>query len=241
MELYETYVEENNSFEFVKASSKNRKKHFVSTFIKILDGAYIITFPTDGKERCKIKAGEKAFLNIYTTEGIFNLPTQVVQIADECIKVRLIDTVVLSQRRQYARVDIMVPMRIKVDLDRKTNVYDVVTKNMCAQGVSFELNSPLDGFGKTQVKFMVKNRLIQTFCALAYCNKIYSAQNEEEQDIYSCGLHFTSINQLNANFLAKECFSYEMYKKKEKYDAQMRPDKEKEPQVTIDIDGKMVL
>lgn len=241
MELYETYVEENNSFEFVKAGSKNRKKHYISTFVKILDGAYIITYPKDGAERCKIKAGEKASLNIYTTEGIFNLPCQVVQMADECLKVRLIDTVVLSQRRQYARVGITVPMRIKVDLDRKTNVYDVVTKNICAQGVNFELNSPLDGFGKTQVKFMMSNRLIQTFASLAYCNKIYVAQNEYEKDIYSCGLHFTSINQQNANFLAKECFSYEMHKKKEKYDADMRSNKEKEPQVTIDIDGKMVL
>ncbi len=241
MELYKNYVEENSTFEFVRAGSKNRKKHFISTFIKILDDAYIITFPKDGDELCKIKAGEKASLHIYTTEGIFNLPCQVVQIADECLKVRLIDTVILSQRRQYARVDIMVPMRIKIDLDRKTSVYDVVTKNMCAQGVNFVLNSPLDGFGRTQVKFMVKNRLIQTFASLAYCNKIYTAQNEFEEDIYSCGLHFTSIDRQNANFLAKACFAYEMNKKKEEYDALFHPEKEKEPQVTIDIDGKMVL
>lgn len=238
MEFHELYTVENAKFEFVVSKSKKNKERYVSTFIKILDDAYIVSIPKLNGKSPKLSLGKKVHLLLYTPEGVFDLGCTVAQIAKECIKVRLTDGVVHTQRRQYARVPINVDMRLKIDEGKKTFVHDVRTINLCAQGTNFNLNTMLESYGKMQVKFTFKNRLIQTFARLAYCNLVYKAQNEEEQDVYSCGIYFTSINHQNSNFLAKECFMYEVDKKKAKYED---PNAKKGPMVTIDADGIMTL
>lgn len=239
MEFYELYTKENAKFEFVINKSKTKKERYVSTFIKILDDAYVISTPKLNNKSPKLSLGQKVHLHLYTPEGIFNLSCAVAQIAKECIKVRLTDGVIHSQRRQFARVPISVPMRIKIDEGKKTFVYDVETNNMCAQGTNFHIDTMLENYGKMQVKFTYKNRLIQTFARLAYCNLVYKAKSENEQNIYSCGIYFTSINHQNANFLAKECFMYEINKKKSKNDE--TDNTPKMPTVTIDENGIMTL
>ena len=64
--------------------------------------------------------------------------------------------------------------------------------------------------------------------------RIYKAKDETEKDLYSCGIYFTSINHQNANFLAKECFMYEINKKKAKNED---PEAPKAPTVAIDENG----
>lgn len=205
MEDLQKYTAVNKPLQIIKINKAGMKEHYNSTFCKTGEDYYLISTPKIGNETGVLRKGENINLYLYTSEGIYNLKCSVLECYEKYYKISFPKNIQRAQRREFIRVNMRIPMQVVVEGNSGTRFYEIVTSNISARGVGFDVNGKITQLEKISVKFTLKGRIITTYAELVYCKE----RKFKTGPRYSVALNFTSVSQTDIDFIVKECFAFQ--------------------------------
>lgn len=212
-DIYQKYDEFKN-FEIL-FKGYDDEIHKVSGKVRAIESSNIIVYTSKKKNRfTDIPEGASIKVYVYTENGIYTADSKII-FSEDYDEDHVIYTIDYpshsrhSQRREYFRADMNVPLKVTIVKDILSGISDTInvrSRDVCGNGVSFISEHKIPRHEEIFVSLEFPEKIIETSAKLVYTRE----KESHGKMYYVTALHFTTITPRNIDFIVKKCFLYQL-------------------------------
>ena len=215
-DIYQNY-DEFKKFEIVYRGSDSETHKIRGKVHSIGDSSITIYSSIEKQHAVQLPDGTMVKVYVYTENGVYYADSSVISTAkDEKYVVYMLTYPVNnqhSQRREYFRADMRVPVTVSVVRNVLTGSRDVFTvdsKDICGNGISFVVEDEIKNYEDIVLTIQFSDKIIETNARI-----VYSKSKEiRGMKYYTYALTFTNITAENTDYIVKKCFLHQLKLKK---------------------------
>lgn len=211
-DIYQQY-DEFKKFE-IRFRDFNDEPHKIKGKVHSITSSAITVYSSIDKQKAiDIPVGTEVKVYVYTNNGVYYADSKILStVKDEKFIVYMLTYPVNnkhSQRREFFRADVSVPLTVKVVkdiLNAQTDTFEVNSRDLCGNGISFVTDYEIKDYEEIFISIQFPEKVIETSARLVYTK----VKQVNDENMYTYALTFIGIANRDIDFIVKKCFLHQL-------------------------------
>ena len=211
-DIYKQY-DEFKKFEIVFRGQDNEIHKVRGKVHSIGDSSITIYSSIEKQNAVEIPDGTDVKVYVYTPNGVYYADSNVIStVKDEKFIVYMLTYPINnkhSQRREFFRADIRVPLTVTVVKDILNGIkytFNANSRDICGNGIAFVSETEIKDYEDIFIAIQFSEKTIDTAAKIVY------TKSKEVKGVkyYTYALTFTTIASRDTDFIVKKCFLHQL-------------------------------